>query len=256
MFKFRFLSESNNRRIISDFRSEEIEPHEVLLDSLAKRREAEMGISEKKFEIPILKRIFQGFFVFCLLIILILFIKTFQLQVVEGETFFQLAEDNKFIISKIQAERGVIYDSSSEQLVFNLSSFDLICQKEDLPQSDTEKERILKEISEIINQDLEELKKAVAESDSPEILISENLDHQTLILLETKIKEFPGFEVKKNITRDYKDSEVFSHVLGYTAKIKTEEFKADPAFYSINDYVGRSGIENYYEGILRKNPGN
>jgi len=40
-----------NKKIKFDFKND-IEPHEVLLDSLAKKREAELGLSEKKLEVP------------------------------------------------------------------------------------------------------------------------------------------------------------------------------------------------------------
>ena len=251
MLGFPSFKKFKKRRIELAFK-EDIEPHEILLDSLAEKKEKQFGFSEKKFEVPLLKKIIQGFFVFCFFIILILLFRTFQLQVVEGKIFTQLAERNKFIIHQIQAERGVIYDKNLNQLVFNQLSFDLICQKNNLPQQDSDKEGIIKEVSDIVKRDL---KKEIEESTSTQILISENLDHQTLILLETKIKELPGFSIKNNAIREYKDGEAFSHIIGYTNKIKSEEIDEAPEFYSINDYVGRTGIENFYEEVLRKNPG-
>src|SRR4030042_6911889 len=139
MVKFRLSKNSD----------EDIEPHEVLLDSLAKKKEKELGISEKKFEVPLLKKILQGFFVFCILLILGLFLKTIQLQVFEKEKYLALAENNKFIIHKIQAERGVIYDKDLKQLVFNKPSFDLICEKNNLPADEKEKTIILQRNSDI-----------------------------------------------------------------------------------------------------------
>ncbi len=195
---------------------EDIEPHEILLDSLARKREEELSFSGRKFEVPLLKKILQGFFLFCFLVILGLFLKTFQFQIVEGKKFSELSQENKFIIHQIQAERGVIYDQNLNQVVFNQSSFDLICEDK---------------------------------------ITVEDLDHQTLILYETKINEMPGCEIKNNSVRDYLDGSTFSHIIGYTGKIKAEEFKEASDLYSINDWVGRAGIENFYEEVLRKNPG-
>jgi len=243
-----------NRRIQLAFK-EDIELHEILLDSLAEKKEKDLGLSEKKFEVPLLKRIIQSFFIFCFFIILFLLFKTFQLQVVEGKNFIQLAERNKFIIHQIQAERGVIYDKNLEQLVFNKSTFDLICEKSKLFQDEAEKERILEQVSKFLEKDVKELKKEIDESKSNQVLIAENLSHQELILFETRIDEFPGFQIKNNVIREYKDSEVFAHLIGYTGKIKSEEFEAALEFYLINDYVGRTGVENFYERFLRKNPG-
>jgi penicillin-binding protein 2 len=234
---------------------EDIEPHEILLDSLAKKKEAELGISERKLEVPLLRKILQVFFLFSFLLVLALFARTFQFQVVEGKKFSQLAQENKYIWRQIQAERGVVYDKNFHQLIFNQPNFDLILDTRDLPQSENEKERIFKEISEIIKKDVEELKKEIVQSDFPQILVSENLSHQQLIILETKIKELPGFQIKNNAVRYYPEGENFAHLIGYTGKIKADELKTAADFYSVNDWVGRAGIENFYEEVLRKNPG-
>ena len=72
---------------------EDIEPHEILLDSLVQRKEKETGSSERKLEVPLLKKILQGFFLCCFLIIFLLFAKTFQFQVVEGKKYAEMAAE-------------------------------------------------------------------------------------------------------------------------------------------------------------------
>ena len=137
-------------RVIKNKKEKEIEPQEIFLDQLAQKKETELGISEKKFEILLSKKILQGLLIIVIILIIGLFLKTFQLQVLKNKKFLALAEENKFIINSIQANRGVIYDSKGEQLVFNNPSFNLILNKDDFPKSDLEKERVLKEISQII----------------------------------------------------------------------------------------------------------
>ncbi len=248
------FNSQNNKRIQFALK-EDIEPHEILLDSLAKEKEKQDGFSEKKFEVPLVKKILQGFLFFYLLLISCFLVKTFQLQVLQGEELTALAKENKFIIHRIQAERGVIYDKNLKQLVFNLTSFDLICKKNKLPQEETEKEKVIKGVSQILQNDYLALREDIEKSELSQILISENLPHQELILLETKIKELPGFEIKTNSIREYYSGPSFSQIIGYTSKITAEEFKENQEFYSINDYVGRVGVEKSYEEVLRKNPG-
>jgi len=162
MFAFQLSRGLKNKKVRLKFK-EDIEPQEIFLDSLAQKKEEEFGISEKKFEVPLLKKILQGLLIFALALILALFAKTFQLQVIENKNFIALAEENKFIIHRIQAERGVIYDQNLNQLVFNQPSFDLICKKAELPQDEDEREKILKEVSGIIADDFENLKKKIEE---------------------------------------------------------------------------------------------
>jgi len=111
----------------------------------------------------------------------------------------------------------------------------------------------LKQLSQILEEDLESLKIKISETQDAEVLISQNLSHQTLIVLETKIKEWPGFQVRQNSKRDYQ-AQAFSHLLGYTGKITAPELKED-LNYSIFDWTGKQGLEKSYEKILRKNPG-
>ena len=251
MFAFQFSREFKNRKIKRP--PPDIEPNEILLDKLAKRKEEEFGISEKKLETPLLKIVLQGLLLFSFLIIFLLFAKTFQLQILDHQKFTALAESNKYILRSIQAERGVIYDRNLKQLVFNKPSFDLVLEKVDFLQLGSQKKKVLTEVSQILKLSATDLEKKIAESEAPQVLIAENLDHQTLIILETK--KFPGFRVVNAPVREYPEGENFSHLIGYTGKIRPEELKNQPQFYSIEDYVGRDGLESSYEEILRKNPG-
>lgn len=244
----------NKRKLKLRF-AKNIEPHEILLDRLTKRGEEEGGVSKRKIEVPLLKNIIQGFLFFSILALCVLFLRTFQLQVLEGENFLAQANENKYFWRKIQAERGVIYDSNLKQMVFNLLSFDLVCKKNSLPQSEIEQEEILREVSQVLQMDYQVLKDIIDKEQDSAVLISENLDHQTLIILETKIGELPGFEIEQRLIRDYRQGQGFSHLIGYMGKIRKEELREDPEFYSISDYVGRTGIEKSYEEVLRKNPG-
>jgi len=242
----------------------DIEFHEILLDkltqkggkfhSLLSKKEEIIGVLEKKIEKPILNKISFSLLFFTFLLFFILFIKTFYLQIIEGEKFSVLAERNKFIIYQTQANRGVIYDQSLNQLVFNQPSFDLVLNITNLPKNKNKRFKIISEVSEIIEKDIEIIEEKIKKANLSEVLILENLSHQKLILLETRINNLQGFEIKKNIIRFYENGEMFSHLIGYTAKITTEELKEKEG-YNMFDWVGRKGIEKYYEDILRENSG-
>jgi len=254
MFEFHLSRELKKRKVRLKFK-EDIEPQETFLDSLAQKKEEELEISQRKFETPLSKNILQGFLIFIFVLISFLFARTFQFQVIEGKDLSLLAEGNKFKIYQVRAERGVIYDTEGNQLVWNKPSFDLVLDKKSLPEQIDEKEKVLKEVSVLINKDFSDVKKEIEENDYSEILVSENLDYMTLISLEARIGELTGFQIRNNTVRDYKDGENFAHIIGFTGKINAEELKANPDFYSIFDWVGRSGVEKSYEEVLRKNPG-
>lgn len=244
---FNFFEKNKN------FSMNYIEPHEVVLDKLAQKKEKELGISEKKFEIPIYRSLYI-FFYSSIIILLLLILRSFQLQILENKKYTELAARNKYFFHKIQAQRGVIYDRDFNLLVYNQELFALICEKEKLPQDAFQKEKILKEVSKILEINFQELKEKIEKETSP-IVISENLSQQKLIILETKIDELVGFSILQTPIRFYPEGEQFSHIIGYLGKITKEEFEKEPHMYSLFDYVGKSGIEAFYEKTLRKNPG-
>ncbi len=245
-----FIRKRRVRRFTS-----EVEPHEVLMDKLARKRDREWGIPEQKMETPLVKRILNKFLIFSFLLVLFLLARTFQLQVLKGEDFLAMAHENQYIFHMIQTERGVIYDRNFKQLVFNLPNFDLKCNKDNLPTEKEQRKQLFSKIAGITGTDYESVADAVENSQDREVVVYENLSHNSLIILQTRLKEFPGFSIEQRMIREYEDGLTFSHIIGYTGKITKEEFASSSDRYSIFDYVGRMGLEKYYEDTLRKNPG-
>ncbi len=118
-----------------------VEPHEVLLDKLAQKKEEELGISEKKLEVPLSSKILKAFYFLSITVIALLFVQTFYFQIIKGKDFSQQSNDNSLRTLFIRSERGVIYDRNLVQLVSNLPSFDLVLDKRDLPEDNEESKK-------------------------------------------------------------------------------------------------------------------
>lgn len=84
--------------------------------------------------------------------------------------------------------------------------------------------------------------------------IAENVGDETVAYMSEHSDTLTGIEIEENTIRKYNDSEYFATIIGYTGKITTEEYEtlseADDS-YTLNDIVGRSGLESYYESYLR-----
>ncbi len=242
-----WVSHSNFKKKIKRKFKQDIEPHEVFLDKLSQKDKGDRY--SDKIEVPLSGKILKGFLVAVFIVFLVLFLKTFQFQVLDKEEYSALAEGNKFAFHSIKAARGVIYDIKGEQIVFNEPSFNLVyIKKEDL--SEKEREKDFLEISKITDLSLEEIKEK-----TKEVLILRDIDQELLISLETRTEEFEEFKVEKRAQREYKDGEIFSHVIGYMGKITSEDLKGDSKSYSLLDFTGRSGIEKQYEKELKKKSG-
>jgi len=87
------------------------------------------------------------------------------------------------------------------------------------------------------------------------LLIAEDVSIETVVQLEERNSEFPGFTTYQKPFREYYDAGLVAHVLGYTGNIgdKYSDWseKYPELSYTINDTVGITGIERSEERVLR-----
>ena len=257
MFEF-LLEKTFKGKKVRLYHFDYIEPQEVFLDSLARKKEEQLGLSEKKIEVPLSMSVMKIFFSFFILMMVFLLSKTFQMQILQYSQYSALAQENRYVIKSLESGRGVIYDSKNVILASNRPSFNLIVNKDGFPKSEAEQDKILSDISGIVGESLESLKEKIAKNkkgNQPTTLITEIIDHQKLIILQTKIFNWPGVEIEESTVREYKDGPLFSHVLGYTGMVTEEELNKNAEIYSNFDQVGRAGVEKNYEDVLKRTAG-
>ena len=62
---------------------------------------------------------------------------------------------------------------------------------------------------------------------------------------------FPGIFIKARLLRHYPFEGAFGHVLGYVGRINTDDLQdIDSVNYAATNYIGKLGIEKYYEEEL------
>ncbi len=238
--------------------SGEVEPHETLLDSLVQKHKAEGGVKELKFEVPPSPKPSLWFVAVFFILTAVILGKTFQLAVMQNKDFKELSDKNSARLSPIRTDRGVIYDKNFEKLVSNFPGFDLVLDARDLPKDENQKNEVIKLAAQITKKDPVLLEDLVAQrlDTGEKIVVAENLEQETLVALETKIDELPGFQIERNTIRNYVDPEFFSQILGFTGRINSSEYTdLKSQNYSISDYLGKQGLEKSYEKILRGEPG-
>jgi penicillin-binding protein 2 len=231
-------------------RAGDIEPHEVFLDKLAQSKEEEFDLSEKRFEVPLKERISYVMFGIFFILALVLSSKIFYFQIISGKSLRTEAENNKGSVNLIVPTRGIIYDKNMEKLVLNSPAYDLICDRAHFSYSSPEISKEIFDISEALSIESESIFIKVQNTESSDVLIEESIPHAKLLLLESKINDLPGCRIQQNTIREYVYGSVLSPVLGYTGRINREEYSSNQG-YSINDYIGKTGLEKYYENYLR-----
>ncbi len=95
--------------------------------------------------------------------------------------------------------------------------------------------------------------------------VATNVNDKTVAVIMENSMSLPGVSIVEDTVRRYVDSEYFAHILGYTGKISSEELAElnsqmeeqgiGSDVYSLNDVVGKGGIESYLETTLQGEKG-
>lgn len=88
--------------------------------------------------------------------------------------------------------------------------------------------------------------------------IATNVSEETVAYISEHAGELQGVEVMDDTIRKYENSIYFASIIGYTGKISTDEYtrlsETDDT-YTLNDVVGKGGIEQYMDGELKGEKG-
>lgn len=231
-----------------------IETHEVFLDTLAKVKEEELGISKKTFEVKIKEKIIYVIFGLFFICTGIFFSKVFYLQIIEGENLYGLSQNNKGKIASIQPERGIIYDNNLKKLVSNFPAYDLVCDKRSFLNSLQDSLNEISIIATILNKNPNDIQNQIYVSEESKVLIAQDIDQQILLILESRMNELPNCEIEENTIRNYAMGPIFSHVLGYINRVNKQDLQ-NASDYTATDEIGKIGLEKQYESYLRGIPG-
>lgn len=190
---------------------------------------------------------------------LILSGRIYFLQVVNGREYRDLAEGNKLRVQYVLAPRGLISDSSGKVIAGNIPSFELVVIPQNLPEDTAERASQIEKIAALVGRDAQEIAEIIAQTDQSvlgAVTVMQNLTKEQALRLLTKQQEAPAFQVQNNSIREYKDPEVFAHLVGFTGKITADEYAARHGQdYLLNDNIGKTGLEIQYEEYLRGIPG-
>ena len=84
--------------------------------------------------------------------------------------------------------------------------------------------------------------------------VASDVSEETLAVVIENSDVLPGVSVAQDTIRKYNDPVYFSQIIGYTGKISTDEYAVlsqENSNYSLNDYVGKTGIEQSMESYLQ-----
>jgi penicillin-binding protein 2 len=176
-------------------------------------------------------------------------------QLVQGDYYRALAENNRLRKLSVKAPRGLIYDRNGRLLVENVPSYNLMLDRS----RGVGLDRSLAFAAEVLGRPVEELQRLMesysAVPDFKPVLVAENLTLSEVARFGVAGLEYPEFEVEVHHLRLYRHREQTAHLLGYLGEAAQAEIDASDGAYSPGDLVGKKGIEQTYDPILRGKDG-
>lgn len=205
---------------------------------------------------------FRWLIVFISVIFVLLIMRFWYIQVVDGDHYKQLAFNNFIKRRPVLAERGQIFDVKMRPVATNRPSYNVILTPayftskteeessflsrmdalaSSLALTDTEKQNLIQKIRNT----------KTADRLLP-IPVKNGITRDQLAKVETNSLMFHGVEIIASSKRYYPFNELGAHIIGYVNQINDEELKTYKDYgYRMGDVTGRMGIERRYEPMLR-----
>lgn len=179
--------------------------------------------------------------------------RLFYLQIL-SEGYKERAENNAYYLKAIHPSRGVIFDRTGRLLVTNRPAYDLMVTMHEARHNlDT---IALAKVLNISVLELAEHLKNVKDRRrnksyspyTPQILLTQ-ISPQEMGRFQEQIYKFPGFSIQSRTIREYNYTHA-AHILGYLAEASRYDLEQDSTLM-LGDYVGKSGVERFYDRTLR-----
>ncbi|MBQ2449600.1 MAG: hypothetical protein II270_06135, partial [Peptococcaceae bacterium] len=225
-----------------------------------------MQTKEKK-NLEDLTRIYT---VLAFLVIGILIARLAWLQLVDTEIYASRADAQRNRLMTITATRGDIITSDEKVLVTDRPTYQLTVEYLAMRVDGEYDEALISRLVGIVKDPELTVEKVKEICDANKgylykpVVLKKNLDMATVSRIEANRNNLPGVNVEAVPERTYLYGTLASHVLGYIGEINQNELEqatleaeeaGEETIYKMGDYIGKVGLENYYDEVLRGTDG-
>lgn len=206
------------------------------------------------------KRRFIIFSAVPILSFFIFVIVLFSLQIIKGPDYELKAKTNREQFSIMPAIRGVIYDTSRDDiLAFNRRSFAVTMVPQNLPKDNEAREKLLDSLAVLLEISKQEILAIIEKKNYSKYgsyVLKTDIPFKDIVFLAEHNRDFPGVYWKSKPVRIYPFKDMLSHVIGYVGMISEKEFleMADKG-YNLESVIGKSGVEKIYDVELKGKDG-
>lgn len=173
------------------------------------------------------------------------------LQVLQHKLYTTLARQNQLGLVPIEPNRGLIYDRNGVLLAENKPIFNLVITPDLVKNIDG----TIQQLSSFIKIDAEDLKQFNRQRHLHHrfepVPIRLKLNEEEVAKFSLERYHFPGVAIQAQMIRYYPQGTSFVAVVGYMGRINEKELQnVDPVNYSASNFIGKTGVEKYYEAQL------
>jgi penicillin-binding protein 2 len=185
-------------------------------------------------------------------VFVVLLLRLWFLQIIRGESYRNLSENNRIRLEDVPPTRGIIYDRHGRILVDNRPAFKLAL----VPADVGDLEQTLGKLGRLLKVEKPQLKEKVksAPRGAPfrPILLNRDMDRDQVAAVETHRFNLPGVLVQIEPRRSYEMPSFAAHLIGYLGEIEEAQLKERRhQGYKLGDYLGKYGVEMEWEEELK-----
>lgn len=187
-----------------------------------------------------------------IVMLMVLVFRMLHLQLWEHETYQTRSEQNRIQVQPLAPPRGLLFDRHGEVLADNRVTSSLALVTERISDLGSTIQR-LSAILPITPADISEFEQRLARKRRPlePIALRLALSNEEIAVLAVNRHLFNGVEVTNELVRHYPYGELFAHAVGSVRRITEDDLRAlDPVQYTATRYVGKRGVEQFYERSL------
>ncbi|EWG98391.1 penicillin-binding protein 2 [Halomonas sp. BC04] len=179
------------------------------------------------------------------------------LQVVQHEVYSTRSEKNRVRVEPLPPTRGLIQDRNGVLLAENRPTYNLTLIRERVEDLDGTLD-LLEALLELSPEEAEAFRLRSRQRQRPfqPALLMSDLDEAQIARLAVNRHRLPGIEVEAQLLRYYPDANITAHALGYVGRINADEMKTlDLGRYAGTHFIGKTGVERFYEDVLHGQAG-